>query len=113
MATRRDNPSGQLWRLAAEVFSRLLLGDIDLLKGDSNSKLSRTRMWKEIADVYENFLVGSCGRALSSEALSSSELQTDELLEMSILHVLGEKILKKQIDAPTDVTHSSELFILL
>lgn len=64
----------------------------------------RIRFWKEIADVYEIFLVNSCGRALSSD-VSSESLKSDEILEMTILDVLGDKLLKAELDAPIDSVH--------
>ncbi|KAI9098922.1 hypothetical protein K1719_024689 [Acacia pycnantha] len=82
MTTRRDNPDSALW---------------------SFSKPARTRIWKEIADVYEIFLVGYCGRALPSNSLSALVLEADESLEMSMLKVLGDTVLKLPIDAPTDI----------
>ncbi|KAJ6846953.1 protein MON2-like protein isoform X4 [Iris pallida] len=108
MATRRDNPKGSLWRLAAEGFNRLLIDDLSRRnldnKLDSNAyKLGRARLWKEVADVYEIFLVGSCGRALSSDAPSAVALKNDELFEMTVLSVLGDEILKGQIDAPNEI----------
>lgn len=108
MTTRRDNPDGALWRLAVEGFNRILVDDVrrvnvDGLQDPKISRPSRTRLWKEVADVYEIFLVGSCGRALASKVLSSATLKADESLEMTILDVLGDEILSKQADAPDDV----------
>ncbi|OVA15488.1 protein of unknown function DUF1981 [Macleaya cordata] len=107
MATRRDNPDGALWRLAVEGFNRILVDDVSRINLDGQepniSRPSRTRLWKEVADVYEIFLVGSCGRALASKVLSSATLKADESLEMTILDVLGDKILKTQSDAPDDI----------
>lgn len=108
MTTRRDNPGGSLWRLAVEGFNRILLDDATKVAASSQADLTvrrpaRIRVWKEVADVYEFFLAGHCGRALSSSALSATMLKEDELLEMNILDILGDKILKSQIDAPLDV----------
>lgn len=107
MATRRDNPNGMLWRLAAEGFNRILVDDVtrsnmDEIKQTKN-RSTRNRLWKEVADVYDRFLVGSCGRAISSDALSAEILSADESLEMTILNVLGDTILKAQLDAPPEV----------
>ncbi|KAJ0968675.1 hypothetical protein J5N97_021552 [Dioscorea zingiberensis] len=61
------------------------------------------RFWKEVADVYETFLVGSCGRALPSDAPTVDVLKADEFIEINFLNVLGEKVLTTQMDAPTDI----------
>ncbi|CAK9187178.1 unnamed protein product [Ilex paraguariensis] len=108
MRTRRDSPDAALWRLAVEGFNRIIVDDTCKLAANygidpSISRLARIRIWKEIADVYEIFLVGYCGRALPSNSLSALELKADESLEMSILDILGDKILKSQIDAPLDI----------
>ncbi|KAK3200540.1 hypothetical protein Dsin_023955 [Dipteronia sinensis] len=108
MTTRRDNPDSSLWRVAVEGFNRILVDDVSNLSvsGKEDSKISRParlRFWKEVADVYEIFLVGYCGRALSSNSLSDVALNADELLEMSIIDILGDKILKAPIDAPNDI----------
>ncbi|KAI9186171.1 hypothetical protein LWI28_014359 [Acer negundo] len=108
MTTRRDNPDSSLWRVAVEAFNRILVDDVSNLSvsGKEDSKISRParlRFWKEVADVYEIFLVGYCGRALSSNSLSAVALNADELLEMSIIDILGDKILKSPIDAPNDI----------
>ncbi|KAF7805180.1 protein MON2-like protein isoform X1 [Senna tora] len=107
MTTRRDNPDSTLWRLAVEAFNRIVIDYVSKLiysgPDSSISKPARTRIWKEIADVYEIFLVGYCGRALPSNSLSAVVLEADESLEMSILNVLGDTVLKLPIDAPMDI----------
>ncbi|CAJ1976202.1 unnamed protein product [Sphenostylis stenocarpa] len=107
MTTRRDNPDSALWRLSVEAFNCLLVDYItNITSGapDSNiSKPVRTRIWKEIADVYEIFLIGYCGRALPSNSLSAVVLEADESLEMSILNILGDTILKLPVGTPTDI----------
>ncbi|KAM6576949.1 hypothetical protein CsatB_028786 [Cannabis sativa] len=108
MTTRRDNPNGALWRLAVEGFNRIVVDDVckSALDGGLDSSISkpaRTRVWKEVADVYEIFFVGYCGRALSSDSLSSAVVKADESLEMTTLDILGDKILKSPIDAPQDI----------
>ncbi|XP_020274026.1 protein MON2 homolog isoform X2 [Asparagus officinalis] len=107
MTTRRDNPKGALWRLAVDGFNRILIDDLSRVheyKKDPNIfKLPRARLWKEVADVYEIFLVGSCGHALSSDPPSAEALKADELIEMTFLNVLGDRVLKGQIDAPIEV----------
>ncbi|XP_010923723.2 uncharacterized protein [Elaeis guineensis] len=108
MSTRRDNPKGSLWRVAVEGFNRVLVDDAsreikDYKKDPNTYRPARVRLWKEVADVYEIFLVGSCGRALSSDAPSAELLKTDELIELTVLSVLGDKVLKSQIDAPLEI----------
>nr|CAB3478457.1 unnamed protein product [Digitaria exilis] len=109
MNTRRDNPRGTLWRISAECFNRVVTDEVRQdnadCKSDVNSyKLSRARFWKEVADVYETFLVGSCGRVLSSVVPSADSVTADETLEMSVLTVFGDDILKLQKDAPVEVS---------
>ncbi|WJX19433.1 hypothetical protein P8452_09128 [Trifolium repens] len=107
MTTRRDNPDSALWRLAVEAFNNVLVDYVTKsTNGDPHSGITkpvRTRIWKEIADVYEIFLVGYCGRALSSNSLSAVALEADESLEMIILNTLGDTVLKLPIDTPMDV----------
>ncbi|XP_004495778.1 uncharacterized protein [Cicer arietinum] len=107
MTTRRDNPDSALWRLAVEAFNRVLVDFVlKTTNGGPDSGITkpvRTRIWKEIADVYEIFLVGYCGRALSSNSLSAVVLEADESLEMTILNILGDAVLKLPIDTPMDV----------
>ncbi|XP_039808761.1 protein MON2 homolog isoform X2 [Panicum virgatum] len=108
MNTRRENPRGTLWRISAECFNRVVTDEVRQdnadCKSDVNSyRLSRARFWKEVADVYETFLVGSCGRVLSSDVPSADSITADETLEMSVLTVFGDDILKLQKDAPVEV----------
>ncbi|XP_057496302.1 uncharacterized protein LOC130781215 [Actinidia eriantha] len=108
MITRRDSPEGSLWRLAVQGFNRILVDDVRKLTTNCGadpiiSRPARIRFWKEVADVYEIFLMGYCGRALPSNCLSATALKADESLEMNILDILGDKILKSQIDAPPDI----------
>uniref|UniRef100_A0A1J3F4G6 Protein MON2-like protein n=1 Tax=Noccaea caerulescens TaxID=107243 RepID=A0A1J3F4G6_NOCCA len=108
MMTRRDNPDGSLWKVAAEGFNRLLVEDVKICSvgGDTDLKISKTgriRIWKEIGDVYEIFLVGYCGRALSSNSLPAAALKANETLEMALLNGLGDIILKSTVDAPREV----------
>jgi hypothetical protein len=108
MTTRRDNPDSALWRLAVEAFNNVLVDYVTKsTNGDPHSGITkpvRTRIWKELADVYEIFLVGYCGRALSSNSLSAVALEADESLEMIILNTLGDTVLKLPIDTPMDVS---------
>ncbi|XP_010256047.1 PREDICTED: protein MON2 homolog isoform X2 [Nelumbo nucifera] len=108
MTTRRDNPDCTLWRLAVEGFNRILIEDViresmDFGPDSDIIQPLRIRLWKEIADVYEVFLMGSCGHALPSNSVSLVALKADESLEIIILNVLGDKILKTKTDAPTDI----------
>ncbi|KAJ8556427.1 hypothetical protein K7X08_029818 [Anisodus acutangulus] len=103
MITRRDNPDGLLWRLAVEGFSCILLDDISELTENAGPELTitrpaRMRIWKEVADIFEIFLIGYCGRALSVMVDSA-----DESLEKNLLDILGDKVLKSQIDAPIEI----------
>ncbi|XP_051226815.1 uncharacterized protein [Lolium perenne] len=108
MNTRRDNPRGTLWRVSAECFNRVVTDEVRQenaeCRSDVNSyKLSRARFWKEVADVYETFLVGSCGRVLSSDVPSADSVTADESLEMTVLTVFGDCVLKQQKEAPVEV----------
>ena len=108
MNTRRDNPRGTLWRVSAECFNRVVTDEVRQenaeCRSDVNSyKLSRARFWKEVADVYETFLVGSCGRVLSSDVPSADSATADESLEMTVLTVFGDSVLKLQKEAPVEV----------
>lgn len=114
MTTRRDSPDSSLWRLAVEGFNRILVDDVCKLSVDfghdsSVSKPARIRIWKEVADVYEVFLVGYCGRALPSDSLSTVAPKTDESLEIATLNILGDQILKSPSDAPADVSSLNAL----
>ncbi|KAI3784337.1 hypothetical protein L1987_43435 [Smallanthus sonchifolius] len=107
MITRRENPDGGLWGLAVKSFNQLLVDDISKLANgsvpDVSNKPARIRLWKEVADVYEIFLVGYCGRALPSSSLAAISKEDDESLEMELLDVLGDKILMSDIDASPDI----------
>lgn len=108
MTTRRDSPDGSVWRLAVEGFNRILVSDVGQLSQKDgthpcNNRSARNRIWKEVADVFEIFLVGYCGRALSSNVLSTVALKADISLDMDFLTILSDKILPSQIDAPSDI----------
>ncbi|KAL4582852.1 hypothetical protein LXL04_007413 [Taraxacum kok-saghyz] len=104
MITRRENPDGGLWGLAVKSFNQLLIDDISKLSAITDrNKAARIRFWKEVADVYEIFLVGYCGRALPSSSLAAISKEDDESLEMELLDVLGDKILMSDIDASPDI----------
>lgn len=118
MTTRRDNPDGTLWRVAVESFNRFVIDDLCKQIENSgtdvaNVRSAKIRSWKGVADIYEIFLVGYCGRALPSTALSESALKADESLELNILDILGDKILNSQIDAPLNVIIRPEIYYLI
>ena len=117
MITRRENPDGGLWGLAVKSFNQLLVDDIDKLllsAPDLNTnRPARIRLWKEVADVYEIFLVGYCGRALPSSSLAAISKEDDESLEMELLDVLGDKILMSDIDASRDVIFLSPTYLYI
>ncbi|VAH64537.1 unnamed protein product [Triticum turgidum subsp. durum] len=107
MNTRRDNPRGTLWRVSAECFNRVVTDEVRQENAECGSdmnsyRLSRARFWKEVADVYETFLVGSCGRVLSSDVPSADSATADESLEMTVLAVFGDSVLKLQKEAPVE-----------
>lgn len=111
MTMRRDNPDGALWRSAVEGFNKIIVDDVsksamNMVTDSGVSKTARIRFWKEVADIYEIFLVGYCGRALSFNYLSASTIKADETLEMTILDILGDRLLKSSNDAPNDVIFS-------
>ncbi|KAK1432406.1 hypothetical protein QVD17_09302 [Tagetes erecta] len=109
MITRRENPDGGLWGLAVKSFNQLLVDDISKLANgtipdvSNSNRPARIRLWKEVADVYEIFLVGYCGRALPSSSLAAISKEDDESLEMELLDVLGDKILMSDIDASPEI----------
>ncbi|KAL8171076.1 hypothetical protein V2J09_022880 [Rumex salicifolius] len=108
MMTRRDNPDGAIWRVALEGFNRVVVDDVTRSSIGSEldpsiSKSARVRIWKEVADVYEIFLLGYCGRALPSNFLSEVTLKADESLEMTIVNNLGDNVLKSETDVPLDI----------
>ncbi|KAL5219869.1 hypothetical protein ABZP36_024582 [Zizania latifolia] len=118
MNTRRDNPSGTLWIISAECFNRVVVdevtqGNADRRSDMSSYKLSRARFWKEIADVYETFLVGSCGHVLLSDVPSVDSITADETLEISVLTIFGDNVLKLQKDAPVEVLPTAVSMIRL
>lgn len=108
MTSRRDTPDAGLWRTAVEGFNRIVFDDASRLKMNSGpdasiSRQARVRFWKEVADVYEVFLVGCCGRALPTDNLPAAAVKADESLEMTVLNILGDNILKSPIDASADI----------
>ncbi|MCO5552454.1 hypothetical protein L7F22_005965 [Adiantum nelumboides] len=115
MCTRRDAPFGSLWRTATTAFNSILLKDtvsVSLLERPSKGQTERLssgpgrpRFWKEVADVYEAFLVGSCGRAVtvSTESLSEDYLKADEIIEQNVLEVLCNTILKACQTASSEI----------
>ncbi|KAJ7563609.1 hypothetical protein O6H91_03G117100 [Diphasiastrum complanatum] len=116
MAMRRDSPDASIWKTAVTAFNNILEQSFadDLA---SEQKLSekrslvndgprRPQFWKELAESYENFLVGACGRAAtlsSDETVPSDSLKTNELLEARVLDVLCGKVFAVCQDAPHEV----------
>ncbi|XP_074581344.1 uncharacterized protein LOC141837874 isoform X2 [Curcuma longa] len=108
MNTRRDNPNGTLWKVAVDCFNNVLIDPVSRIgmenKVDQNAyKILRANLWKEVADVYEMFLVGSCGRVPSSSSPSVEALEADEFIEVNLLSILVDKVLKSQTDAPLEI----------
>lgn len=97
MTTRRDSTDGSIWRLAVEGFNRIFVIDVGRLSQNGEThpciRSARSRrLWKEAADIFEYFLVGYCGRALSSNVLSSIALEADISLDMAFLTILGNQL---------------------
>eukprot|EP00897_Mesotaenium_endlicherianum_P010459 jgi/Mesen1/9441/ME000626S08699 len=79
----------------------------------------RARLWKEVADVFEKFLLGACGRAASvvgggsggeesggaggGGGQAAEGLRSDEELEALVLDALCNKVLLCCRDAPEEV----------
>ncbi|BBN13645.1 protein MON2 [Marchantia polymorpha subsp. ruderalis] len=108
MATRRDFPGEELWRAAVGSFNQvvqesLIPDSLEFAQSPDGKGHSRHRFWNQLADVYENFLVGACGRVFSSTGDGTDTQQADELLEASVLDVLCEKVLNNCQDAPNEV----------
>jgi hypothetical protein len=112
MCTRRDLPHCTLWRVSVSAFNSILVQDLSLIlssepahKSDNEGGLVRPRFWKELADLYETFLVGTCGRAssVSSNRVSEDTLKADEALEQNVLDVLCNRVLKLCRNAPVEV----------
>ncbi|KAG1370129.1 hypothetical protein COCNU_15G004950 [Cocos nucifera] len=96
MSTGRDNPRGSLSRVAVVVFNHVLVdvasrAIMDYKKDPNTYQHARAHLWKEVADIYKIFLVGSCGHALSSNAPSAEVSKPDKLIEMAVLNVLVDK----------------------
>eukprot|EP00850_Spirogloea_muscicola_P007731 SM000040S14743 [mRNA] locus=s40:68395:80992:+ [translate_table: standard] len=125
MALRRDYPDAQLWRTAVVAFNSIL--DIILMQDEQRSSkavqqqvdhadqdsdvilkasVERPRMWKELVNVYEKFLLGACGRALtvpSGQALPEDVQNADEALEIAVLDGLCDRVLTTCADASDEV----------
>ncbi|CAM6084070.1 unnamed protein product [Calypogeia fissa] len=118
MATRRDSPTDLLWRAAVGNFNRVVEESLipDSSDGfqygrkdvENRGGINRPKFWKEVAEAYEKFLVGACGRAFTlpgGETVSADVIKADELLEASMLDVLSHKVLNCCQDAPREVVH--------
>ena len=115
MCTRRDLPHITLWRVSVAAFNSMLMQDLSIIssseplyKSDNDllqNGLVRPRFWKELADLYETFLVGTCGRAstVGTNSLNDDSLKADELLEQNVLDVLCNRVLKLCQNAPVEV----------
>ncbi|KAL2622814.1 hypothetical protein R1flu_003019 [Riccia fluitans] len=113
MATRRDYPAEELWRVAVGSFNHVvqesLIPDhvsadpIQQSPPDGKGYSSRHKFWNQLAEVYENFLIGACGRVFHTSAADGTDTAADELLEASVLDVLCEKALSSCQDAPYEV----------
>ncbi|KAL3691163.1 hypothetical protein R1sor_004814 [Riccia sorocarpa] len=112
MATRRDYPAEELWRTAVGSFNHVvqesLIPDVpDPVRSPDGKVHSRQKFWNHLADVYENFLIGACGRVFSNTSADGTDTQqqqaADEVLEASVLDVLCEKSLSSCQDAPQEV----------
>nr|GEU98586.1 hypothetical protein [Tanacetum cinerariifolium] len=100
---------------AVKSFNQLLVNDISKLKHQSGSDLSTYRpaiIRKEVADIYEIFLVGYCRLALPSNPLAAVLKEDDESLEMELLDVLGNKIMMSEIDTSPHIMFLSPATLL-
>ncbi|GBG74470.1 hypothetical protein CBR_g18881 [Chara braunii] len=99
-ASYEVRPEQQSHGLQHPVHSGSLYVDADVEAG------WRLRMWKEVVDLFEGFLVGTCGRAMitqASERISPDQQKADEQLEFLVLDLLCDKVLVSCQDAPMDV----------
>lgn len=115
MATRRDSPKEKLWKTAVNAFTSVLRSALICDTADSDyvaphnlvaSGTIRSRFWKEVADVYDKFMVGACGRAISLPAgvtIEPEVLDADEQLENMVLCFLTDELLMCCQDAPREV----------
>ncbi|KAG0558241.1 hypothetical protein KC19_10G013800 [Ceratodon purpureus] len=118
MATRRDSPKEKLWKTAVNAFICVLRKALIWDAADNEHHVAqenlvasgtiRSRFWKEVADVYDKFMVGACGRAISLPAGSTLEpevLEADEQVENMVLCFLTDELLTCCQDAPREVLH--------
>ncbi|EFJ19302.1 hypothetical protein SELMODRAFT_444206 [Selaginella moellendorffii] len=106
MAMRRDFPDAGIWRTAVKAYNRILQDEFSPeASGKDRISTVRAHVWKELIETYENFLVGTCGRAvvLPSGEPAAEALKADESLEACMLDVLSEKVFACCEDAPEDV----------
>lgn len=116
MATRRDSPKEKLWKTAVNSFISVLRGALINDIVDSKHDIAqenpvasgtiRSRFWKEVADVYDKFMVGACGRAISLPAgvtIEPEVLDADEQAENMVLSFLADELLTCCQDAPREV----------
>ena len=116
MSTRRDSPKGKLWKTAVNAFISVLRNALICDTANSEYHVSqetlvasgtiRSRFWKEVADVYDKFMVGTCGRAIPQAADVSVEpevLDADERVQSMVLSFLTDELLTCCQDAPREV----------
>jgi hypothetical protein len=115
MATRRDNPKEKLWKTAVNAFISVLRKALICDTANSEHHVAqenlvasgtiRSRFWKEVADVYDKFMVGAC------------VLEADEQVENMVLCFLTDELLTCCQDAPREVRmllirlHMTEVFL--
>lgn len=129
MATRRDSPKEKLWKTSVNAFISVLRRALICDTVDSDhyfaqenlvaSGTIRSRFWKEVADVYDKFMVGACGRAISLPAgvtIEPEVLDADEQVENMVLYFLTDELLTCCQDSPREVRmllihlHTTEVF---
>lgn len=70
------------------------------------SRTIRSRFWKEVADVYDKFMVGACGRAIPVPAgltIEQEDVDAHEQVENMVLCFLTDELLTCCQDAPREV----------
>ena len=121
MATRRDSPKEKLWKTAVNAFISVLRKALICDTADSEHHIAqenlvasgtiRSRFWKEVADVYDKFMVGACGRVISLPAgvtMEPAVLEADEQVENMVLSFLTDELLTCCQDAPREVINAAD-----
>lgn len=118
MLLRRDTPEGQLWRTALRAQVAILETSLqpddatsafppDSPGETANESPPKARLWRELADLFEKFLLGTCGRAVaqpSSSLPTPESLTADEELENLLLNCLCSKVLSRCLTSPPEVS---------